>query len=87
MTLQLQSKVKPRTNSSAYLKETVTCLVAHPVFSQPAASYAIDDNFNVDDVRGVKVMEGCLSGSGMVQGVVFDREPEGTSTPVIKPRF
>ncbi|KAG0694950.1 chaperonin Cpn60/TCP-1 family [Suillus ampliporus] len=34
-------------------------------------------NFNVDNVRVVKIMGGSLSGSKVVQGMVFGREPEG----------
>ena len=34
-------------------------------------------NFNVDNVRVVKIMGGSLSGSRVVQGMVFGREPEG----------
>lgn len=33
-------------------------------------------NFNVDNVRVVKIMGGSLSGSRVVQGMVFGREPE-----------
>ncbi|KAF7331607.1 hypothetical protein MKEN_00040300 [Mycena kentingensis (nom. inval.)] len=35
-------------------------------------------NFNVDNVRVVKIMGGSLGGSRVVQGMVFGREPEGT---------
>jgi T-complex protein 1 subunit theta len=34
-------------------------------------------NFNVDNVRVVKIMGGSLAGSRVVQGMVFGREPEG----------
>lgn len=34
-------------------------------------------NFNVDNVRVVKIMGGSLAGSKVVQGMVFGREPEG----------
>jgi chaperonin GroEL (HSP60 family) len=34
-------------------------------------------NFNVDNVRVVKIMGGSLVGSRVVQGMVFGREPEG----------
>lgn len=34
-------------------------------------------NFNIDNVRVVKIMGGSLSGSRVVQGMVFGREPEG----------
>lgn len=33
--------------------------------------------FNVDNVRVVKIMGGSLSGSRVVRGMVFNREPEG----------
>ncbi|CAK5272133.1 unnamed protein product [Mycena citricolor] len=35
-------------------------------------------NFNVDNVRVVKIMGGSLGASRVVQGMVFPREPEGT---------
>lgn len=34
-------------------------------------------NFNVDNVRVVKIMGGSLAGSRVVRGMVFGREPEG----------
>jgi len=34
-------------------------------------------NFNVDNVRVVKIMGGSLAASKVVQGMVFGREPEG----------
>ena len=34
-------------------------------------------NFNVDNVRVVKIMGGSLAGSKVVRGMVFGREPEG----------
>ena len=34
-------------------------------------------NFNVDNVRVVKIMGGTLAGSTVVRGMVFGREPEG----------
>lgn len=37
-------------------------------------------NFNVDNVRVVKIMGGSLSGSRVVQGMVFGRESEGAIT-------
>jgi T-complex protein 1 subunit theta len=40
-------------------------------------------NFNVDNVRVVKIMGGSLSGSKVVQGMVFGREPEGNSTRIL----
>ncbi len=34
-------------------------------------------NFNIDNVRVVKIMGGNLAGSTVVSGMVFGREPEG----------
>ena len=34
-------------------------------------------NFNVDNVRVVKIMGGSLAGSQVVRGMVFGRQPEG----------
>ncbi|TDL22905.1 T-complex protein 1 [Rickenella mellea] len=41
-------------------------------------------NFNVDNVRVVKIMGGSLSGSRVVHGMVFNREPEGVVKKVAK---
>ena len=38
-------------------------------------------NFNVDNVRVVKVMGGSLSSSRVVQGMVFGKESEGWGHP------
>ena len=38
-------------------------------------------NFNVDNVRVVKIMGGSLAASKVVQGMVFGREPEGQHIP------
>jgi len=40
-------------------------------------------NFNVDNVRVVKIMGGNLAGSKVVQGMVFGREPEGNSIQML----
>ena len=40
-------------------------------------------NFNVDNVRVVKIMGGSLAGSRVVRGMVFGREPEGRSYVVL----
>lgn len=37
-------------------------------------------NFNVDNVRVVKIMGGSLVQSRVVKGMVFNREPEGVSS-------
>ena len=39
-------------------------------------------NFNVDNVRVVKVMGGTLSSSRVVQGMVFGKESEGQEVPI-----
>ncbi|EMD33038.1 hypothetical protein CERSUDRAFT_118441 [Gelatoporia subvermispora B] len=41
-------------------------------------------NFNVDNVRVVKIMGGSLAGSKVVRGMVFGREPEGQIKKVKK---
>ena len=41
-------------------------------------------NFNVDNVRVVKIMGGSLAGSKVVRGMVFNREPEGVVKRVEK---
>ncbi|OCB85834.1 T-complex protein 1 [Sanghuangporus baumii] len=41
-------------------------------------------NFNVDNVRVVKIMGGSLAGSKVVRGMVFNREPEGSIKRVTK---
>ena len=41
-------------------------------------------NFNVDNVRVVKIMGGSLAGSKVVRGMLFNREPEGSIKHVTK---
>lgn len=41
-------------------------------------------NFNIDNVRVVKIMGGSLAGSKVVRGMVFNREPEGAVKRVEK---
>ena len=41
-------------------------------------------NFNVDNVRVVKIMGGSLANSKVVRGMVFGREPEGDVKKVTK---
>ena len=43
-------------------------------------------NFNVDNVRVVKIMGGSLAGSQVVRGMVFGRQPEGAYTSQNPPR-
>jgi T-complex protein 1 subunit theta len=42
------------------------------------------ENFNVDNIRVVKIMGGSLQQSKVVKGMVFAREPEGTTKKVQK---
>ncbi|KAK0549045.1 T-complex protein 1 subunit theta [Tilletia horrida] len=50
-----------------------------PPASVSAAEQKIGlENFNVDNVRVVKIMGGSLADSKVVRGMVFGREPEGT---------
>ncbi|KAK3696605.1 T-complex protein 1 subunit theta [Vermiconidia calcicola] len=41
-------------------------------------------NFNVDNVRVVKIMGGSLEQSKVVKGMVFGRQPDGTVTKAVK---
>ncbi|KAI0343577.1 T-complex protein 1, partial [Trametopsis cervina] len=71
----LAAALKPSIASKQYgLEDTLASLVAE-------ASLAVmppnPKNFNVDNVRVVKIMGGSLSGSKVVRGMVFGREPEG----------
>jgi chaperonin GroEL (HSP60 family) len=69
--------LKPAIASKQYgYEDTLATLVAE------AALVVMPNNpkhFNVDNVRVVKIMGGSLSGSRVVQGMVFGREPEGKS--------
>jgi T-complex protein 1 subunit theta len=71
----LSSALKPAIASKQYGNEDVLAsLVAEAALSIMPSN---PKNFNVDNVRVVKIMGGSLSASRVVQGMVFGREPEG----------
>lgn len=71
----LSSALKPAIASKQYgFEDTLASLVAEAALAIMPAN---PKNFNVDNVRVVKIMGGSLSGSKVVQGMVFGREPEG----------
>lgn len=71
----LSSALKPAIASKQYgFEDTLSSLVAEAALAIMPAN---PKNFNVDNVRVVKIMGGSLSGSRVVQGMVFGREPEG----------
>ncbi|TFK42394.1 chaperonin Cpn60/TCP-1 family [Crucibulum laeve] len=71
----LSSALKPAIASKQYgYEDTLASLVAEAALAIMPAN---PKNFNVDNVRVVKIMGGGLSGSKVVQGMVFGREPEG----------
>ena len=71
----LSSALKPAIASKQYgYEDTLSALVAEAALAVMPAN---PKNFNVDNVRVVKIMGGSLSGSRVVQGMVFGREPEG----------
>lgn len=55
-------------------EDQLSALVAEAALSVMPAN---PKNFNVDNVRVVKIMGGSMSGSRVVQGMVFGRQPEG----------
>ena len=67
--------MKPAIASKQYgYEDTLAALVAEAALSIMPTN---PKNFNVDNVRVVKIMGGSLAGSKVVQGMVFGREPEG----------
>jgi chaperonin GroEL (HSP60 family) len=71
----LSSALKPAIASKQYgFEDQLASLVAEAALAIMPAN---PKNFNVDNVRVVKIMGGSLSGSKVVQGMVFGREPEG----------
>lgn len=72
----LAEAVKPAICSKQYGQEVrLARLVAEAaVIVMPNKSA----NFNVDNVRVVKIMGGSFAASSVVHGMVFNREPEGT---------
>ncbi|KAJ2917725.1 hypothetical protein MD484_g2687, partial [Candolleomyces efflorescens] len=68
--------LKPAIASKQYGSEdTLADLVAEAALAVMPKN---PKNFNVDNVRVVKIMGGSLASSKVVQGMVFGREPEGT---------
>ena len=61
-------------SKQAGVEDTLASLVAEAVL---AVLPKIPSNFNVDNVRVVKIMGGSLEQSRVVKGMVFGREPEG----------
>ncbi|KAG5725280.1 putative T-complex protein 1 subunit theta [Termitomyces sp. T112] len=71
----LASALKPAIASKQYGNEdALASLVAEAALSIMPSN---PKNFNVDNVRVVKIMGGNLSASKVIQGMVFGREPEG----------
>ncbi len=72
----LRTALKPAIASKQYgYEDQLAALVAEAALSIMPTN---PKNFNVDNVRVVKIMGGSLAGSKVVQGMVFGREPEGT---------
>ncbi|SCV68295.1 BQ2448_416 [Microbotryum intermedium] len=72
----LQLALKPTLASKQYGSEDLLSkLVAEAVMAVMPKN---PKNFNVDNVRVVKILGGGLSQSRVVRGMVFGREPEGT---------
>ncbi|KIO23225.1 hypothetical protein M407DRAFT_244862 [Tulasnella calospora MUT 4182] len=71
----LVTALKPAIASKQYGSEdTLAALVAEAALAVMPTNIA---NFNVDNVRVVKIMGGSLQSSKVVRGMVFGREPEG----------
>lgn len=73
----LATALKPAIASKQYgYEDTLAALVAEAALAVMPPN---PKNFNVDNVRVVKIMGGSLAGSRVVRGMVFGREPEGTA--------
>ncbi|RDB16302.1 putative T-complex protein 1 subunit theta [Hypsizygus marmoreus] len=71
----LASALKPAIASKQYgYEDALAALVAEAALAIMPPN---PKNINVDNVRVMKIMGGSLSGSRVVQGMVFGREPEG----------
>lgn len=71
----LRTALKPAIASKQYgSEEILSSLVAEAALNVMPSNSA---NFNVDNIRVVKIMGGNLSSSKVVRGMVFGREPEG----------
>lgn len=71
----LSTALKPAIASKQYgFEDTLSALVAEAALIVMPPN---PKNFNVDNVRVVKIMGGSLAASRVVRGMVFGREPEG----------
>lgn len=71
----LKIAVKPAIASKQYGNEDrLSQLVAEAAIAVMPKKPA---NFNVDNVRVVKIMGGSFAGSKVISGMVFNRQPEG----------
>jgi len=78
----LAAALKPAIASKQYgYEDTLASLVAEAALAVMPPN---PKNFNVDNVRVVKIMGGSLAGSQVVRGMVFGRQPEGMVTKVKK---
>lgn len=78
----LSAALKPAIASKQYgYEDILASLVAEAALAVMPNN---PKNFNVDNVRVVKIMGGSLSGSKVVQGMVFGRESEGMVKKVLK---
>ncbi|KAI0090887.1 T-complex protein 1 [Irpex rosettiformis] len=78
----LATALKPAIASKQYgYEDALSSLVAEAALAVMPPN---PKNFNVDNVRVVKIMGGSLAGSKVVRGMVFGREPEGNVKRVTK---
>lgn len=71
----LQTALKPAIAAKQYGSEDLlSSLVAEAALNVMPSKPV---NFNVDNVRVVKIMGGSLSSSKVIRGMVFGKEPEG----------
>ncbi|KAK7691960.1 hypothetical protein QCA50_005365 [Cerrena zonata] len=78
----LATALKPAIASKQYgVEDTLSSLVAEAALAVMPPN---PKGFNVDNVRVVKIMGGSLSGSKVVRGMVFGREPESQVKKVKK---
>ena len=78
----LATALKPAIASKQYgFEDTLSALVAEAALTVMPPN---PKNFNVDNVRVVKIMGGSLANSKVVRGMVFNREPEGAVKRVEK---
>ncbi|KAI6029304.1 hypothetical protein PISMIDRAFT_249650 [Pisolithus microcarpus 441] len=78
----LAEALKPAIASKQYgFEDMLSKLVAEAALAVMPSN---PKNFNVDNVRVVKIMGSSLSASRVVQGMVFGREPEGELKKVTK---